>query len=123
MSEHLAKLRKEARLGNKWEQHRFLVMVFGVTMVALVLVVIALRLYANSTAIELDLSLPSREAIREQVSNGTTSATFPSTGTIDKQSLDAFRKIYGEQYDKIVGANNFGGEALTDQALGLPAIK
>lgn len=123
MSEHLDRLREEARTLNKWQQHRFLVMVFGATVVSFVLVVIALQLYTNSTAIELDLSLPSREAIREQANDDVESTTYPSTGPIDKQSIASFRKLYTDQYDKLVGANSFGSEALTDEALELPSIK
>lgn len=90
---------------------------------ALLLVVVAMAMYINSTASELDLSRPSFQAVRSQADKDGDSPTYPSMGALDKLSLDKFRVMYKGQYDKAVGVNGFSSDALSDKALELPAIE
>lgn len=106
-----------------WQRHRFLLMVFGAIGISLILVTIAMSLYINSTAIELDLSRPAYQSVREQAGKDIPSTTFSSTGALDAAALKEFRDMYTSQYDKVVGASSFGSHALSDQALELPAIQ
>lgn len=98
-------------------------MIFGAIGIAFILVLVAMSWYINSTAIELDLSRPAYQNVRDQVSKDTQTTSFPSTGVIDEAAVQTFRQMYSDQYDKAVGVNGFGSEALSDQALELPEIK
>lgn len=104
-------------------QNRFLLLVFGSIGISLVLVTIALSLYVNSTAIELDLSRPAYQSVREQAGKDIPSTSFSSSGPIDKAALEQYRELYKDQYEKAVSTNGFVGEALSDQALELPHIQ
>ncbi len=108
---------------NVWQRHRFLLMVFAAIGVSLVMVGIATSLYSNSPAIEIDLSRPAYQSVRDQAGKNMPATTFSSTGTLDAKVLKDFRTMYTEQYDKVVGASSFGSNALSDQALELPAIQ
>ena len=113
----------EASELSHWQQHRFLIMVFGAIGASLVLVVIAMALYINSTAIELDLSRPAYQSVRDQAGKDTSATNFPSTGPVDTNALKSFRDIFTKQYDRAVGTDSFDKEALSDQALELPVIQ
>lgn len=106
-----------------WQQHRFLIMVFGAIGASLVLVVIAMALYINSTAIELDLSRPAYQSVRDQAGKDVPATNFPSTGPVDASALKSFSDIFAKQYDRAVGTDSFDKEALSDQALELPVIQ
>ena len=113
----------EAGEVSKRQQHRFLLMVFGAVGVSLVLVFVALSLYINSTAIELDLSRPAYKSVRDQAGKDMQATSYPSTGTLDETAIQTFRQMYKEQYDKTAGTTDFDSDALSDRALELPAIK
>lgn len=106
-----------------FERHRFLVMVFGAVGISFILVLIAMHFYVSSTAIELDLSRPAYQSVREQANRDTQTASFPSTGKIDDAAVQQFRTMYTDQYDKAVGVDGFDSKAMSDQALELPDIK
>ncbi len=108
---------------NYWQRHRFLVMVFGAIGIALLLVTIAMNLYSNSTASELDLSRPAYQSIRDQAGKDIPATTFSANGPLDEAALKEFRGIFTEQYEQVVGASSFGSDALSDQALELPPIQ
>lgn len=101
-----------------WRQHRFLLMVGGAIVIACVLVSISMELYSSSGAAQIDLSLPSYNAVRNSIVPDSSSA-YPSTGSFDKNSLDQFRTMFNEQAQQTAGAEGFNSQALSDQALGI----
>lgn len=103
----------------KWQQHRFVVMIALVIMVALFLVGVALALYASSGAAQLDLSRPGYVTVRDQADKGDDFDGFPASGTITKETLDQFRQLYDNQAEKATSIDSFGGEAMSDQVLSL----
>lgn len=113
----------EAEELSTWQRHRFLLMVFGAIGISIILVTIAMSLYINSTAIELDLSRPAYQSVRDQAGKDISATAFSSTGALDSAALKEFDAMYTDQYDKVVGASSFGSDALSDQALELPAIQ
>ncbi len=112
-------LREEAVAMTKWERHRFFVMIAGVILVAMFLVSVALSLYNNSGAAQLDLSRPDYQDIRNQAKRDTTSTTFPSTGTLDKAAYDQFEKMYDERTGRVLSVDSFDSKALSEESLQL----
>lgn len=105
----------------KWQQHRFMLMIAAAIGIALFLVSVALALYASSGAAQLDLSRPGYVSVRDQANKDTSFDGFPSTGPIDKKALDQFRQLYDEQAEKATNVDSFGGNAMSNQTLGLDA--
>lgn len=100
-----------------WQKHRFMLMVGGSIIIALLLVAVAMKLYASSGAAQLDLSRPGYEHVSEQASRTEVFKGFSSTGDIDKKAYDEFRKMYGERAAQATAVNSFGGDVMSDAAL------
>ncbi len=102
-----------------WQRHKFMLLV-GLTIVtSLILVVIALELYKISGAAELDLSRPGYESVRKQASQTNDFTAFPSNGSLDQNALNSFRSLYDKQLKEATAVDSFGGDVMSDTALGL----
>lgn len=110
---------KEASQLGRWQQHKFLLLVGITIVIALVLVIISLQLYNSSGAAQLDLSRPGYKSVRSQVSYGSEFTGFPSSGPLDKEAIDSFRSLYSEKLKEATALDSFGGDVLSDKALGL----
>jgi hypothetical protein len=119
MSEEQLVAEAKERTVTPWERHRFGVMVAGSIVVALALVGVSMALYFSSGAAQLDLSRPGYMSVREQTNDKEQFDGFSASGTIDKNSLDEFQKLYDERAKKATGIDSFGGEAMDDGTLGL----
>lgn len=102
-----------------WQQHRFLVLIGGVVMVALFLVSVALGLYNSSGAAQVDLSRPDYEAIRQQASQDKSSKSFDASGTLDEAAIDTFESLYRNRAAKVVNVDSFDAAALSEESLQL----
>lgn len=103
----------------RWEQHRFLLLIGAIIVIALFLVGVALALYASSGAAQLDLSRPGYESVRGQVSKSDEVESFSASGPIDKEVLDQFRTLYSVQAEKATNIDGFGGDVMSDEVLSL----
>ncbi len=112
-------LRRDAAIMTRWEQHRFLALIAGVILIALFLVSVALSLYNSSGAAQLDLSRPGYQDVRNQAKRDTTSKSFPASGVLDKEALDLFSKLYGEQSAKVISSDSFDASAISEESLQL----
>ena len=109
----------EAKLLTRWQQHKFMVLV-GITIIlSLVLVAISLWLYSSSGAMQLDLSRPGYQSVRNQANDTRNFVGFSSSGPIDQEALDEFRKLYSEELKEATAIESFGGDVLSDSSLGL----
>lgn len=102
-----------------WRAHRFMVMVGATIIVSIVLVGIALAMYSSSGAAQLDLSRPGYQSVRQQADRSEVISDFPATGTIDQATLDQFKQLYDSQARQVLGYDGFGGDPMSDDALGL----
>ncbi|QQS21938.1 hypothetical protein IPM09_00040 [Candidatus Saccharibacteria bacterium] len=103
----------------RWQQHRFFLLIAGVIGIALFLVSVALSLYNNSGAAQLDFSSPAYQDIRKQARRDTTTVDFAATGKLDKAAYDQFKKMYTERIGKVVDVNSFDAAALSEDSLQL----
>lgn len=104
-----------------WQKHRFMLMVGGSIVIALMLVAVAMKLYATSGAAQLDLSRPGYEHVSEQVSRTEVFKGFSPTGDMDKEAYDEFRKMYKDRATEATAINSFGGDVMGDAALVIDA--
>lgn len=103
------------------QQHRFIVMVVCAIAIAMFLVGVAMALYNTSGAAQLDLSRPGYQSVRDQVVSSDTFDSFPSSGPIDKATLEQFRQLYNEQAKQATSVDAFGGDVMSDKALSIDA--
>lgn len=106
------------RLGH-WQQHKFMLLVGLAIAVALVLTSISLWLYNSSGASQLDLSRPGYEQAREQAAQTNGLTSFPSSGALDSEALNEFRRLFDERLEEATAIDAFSGDVLSDKALGI----
>lgn len=102
-----------------WRTHKFFILVAATIAVSVVLVGVAMAIYSNSGAAQLDLSRPGYQAITKEADRNEMINAFPSTGSLDPATLDKFRKLYTTQAQQVLGYDGFGGDPMSDTALGL----
>lgn len=105
----------------RWREHKFLLLVGATIVTSLVLVGVALGMYARSGAAQLDLSRPGYQDVREHADRNDQLTAFPATGKITEESLEQFKKLYDPQSKRVIDYESFGGDPLSDKALGLDA--
>lgn len=113
-------MRDASKLG-RWEQHRFLLLVGISIAISLMLVAVALKLYDSSGAAQLDLSRPGYEHVKQKSSQSGVFEAFPSTGELDKQTIDTFRALYKKRAEQATNVDSFGGDVMSDTALSIDA--
>lgn len=101
-----------------WSQHRFLIMIGSAVAISLFLVGVGLALYSSSGAAQLDLSRPGYATVRSEATKAADKYEgFPATGPIDKDALEQFRKLFGEQSSRATNFDAFANDVLSDSAL------
>lgn len=109
----------EAEQLTGWRQHKFMVLVGFTIIISLLLVIVSLWLYNSSGAAQLDLSRPGYKEVRDKAKQASDFTGFPSSGAIDENSLEEFRKLYDDQLKEATTVESFGGTVLSDSALGI----
>lgn len=105
----------------KIHKNRLVLFVAGSIVISLVLVVISMVLYVSGGAIQLDASRPGVKSLSNQVDQSDSFQGFPATGTVDKKTLDQFRKLYKDQVQRVTSQDAFNADVLDDSALGIDA--
>ena len=103
----------------RWREHKFLLLVGATIIISFILVGVALGMYARSGAAQLDLSRPGYKDVREHADRNDQPTAFPATGKITNDSLSDFRDLYDTQSKRVTEYESFGGDPLSDKALGL----
>lgn len=121
-SSHYQRLREEARTMSAWTQHKFLLLIVGAIVIALVIVSISLGLYNSSGAAQLDFSRPGLESVRSKVDYNGSTRPYSATGPLDEAALKEFSTRYDEQARRVQSVDGFSSQALSDQALDLEKV-
>jgi hypothetical protein len=103
------------------EQHRFMGLVIGSIVIALLLTAVSLKLYASSGAAQLDLSRPGYEHVVDKKVRSTVFEGFPSSGPINRQTLKEFQDLYNKRADQATKVDSFGGDVMNDATLSIDA--
>lgn len=106
---------------DRWAHHRFMALVGITILISLFLVSVALALYASSGAAQLDLTRPGYQSVRDQAGRSTSFDGFPASGTLNKETIQQFRKLYDQQAEKATNVDSFGGSAMSEQTLSIDA--
>ena len=109
----------DARNLSPWQRHRFIVLIGLTIVISLFLVGVALALYASSGAAQLDLSRPGYTSVRDKVERTDGFEGFSASGSVDKETLDKFKKLYDSQSEKATNFDSFGGDVMSDKTLSI----
>ena len=105
-----------------WGHHRIAALVIVSIIVSLMLVSVALALYASSGAAQLDLSRPGYRAVSGQTAdNNEGFENYSASGPINQASIDEFQKIYDQQATKAKAVDAFSGDPLNPDSLEISA--
>lgn len=105
-----------------WYRRQIVLFISGSIVVAFILVVISMALYASSGAAQLDLSRPGYKSVQSQLDQSDDSfESFPATGSVDKKVIDDFQKQYQKQIKSVNSTDAFSPSALDPQSLGIDA--
>jgi hypothetical protein len=104
-------------LENLRENHRYSLFVGGAIVIALLLVGVSLWLYRASGTLQLDLSRPGYQSVRDQAQGDQQYNGFDATGPINKSTTTDFQSLYNEEIKRVTTGTNFGGDPLSDTAL------
>lgn len=106
----------------RWERRRPLVIFIGGSIViAILLVMASMALYASSGAAQLDLSRPGYKSVQDQVDRSDTFKSFPATGVVNDKTLEEFLLLFARQTKSVKSIDAYNPEALSEQALGIDA--
>ena len=108
---------RRSRFAIFFAEHRFLFLVFGSIIIAVLLVMVSLSLYSTSGTAPLDLSRPGYQAIREQVHEDTSFNGYDASGVLDKKALDQFQSLYEAKLKEAQSVDAFGNDVLSPELL------
>lgn len=97
-----------------------LVMAIALTIfIALIMTVVSLSLYVSSGTLQLDLSRPGYESARKELIKPQNEADFATNGSVDKEALEKYQKLFDEQRKELNSIGKFKDKALEDETLTL----
>lgn len=104
----------------RFAKHRFVILIGGSVVIALLLVAVSLQLYSSSGTAQLDLSRPGYKSVRDQIRPEDAFDGFSASGPIDDAALKNFKELYDKRA-KDASADAFGSDVLGEQTLGIDA--
>lgn len=115
---------EENTMDNKrpvWYRQKVVLFVSGSIIIALLLVVVSLALYASSGAAQLDLSRPGYKSVQSQVDQAGSFESFSASGPVNRKVIEEFEKSFEKQIKSVDGTDVFSPSTLDDQTLGIDA--
>lgn len=110
-----------AEQNKAWYRTHLALFIGGSIIIAFMLVLISMALYASSGAAQLDLSRPGYQSVQSKVDPSDSFKSFPSTGRVDDKTIEQFQKLFKEQVRQVTSVDAFNPTVLENQALGVDA--
>jgi uncharacterized iron-regulated membrane protein len=106
-----------------WDRHRLSLLLVLAVVVALTLTTVSVIIYNKSGAAQLDLSRPGYSSVSDQVETTDEIDTYSASGAVNKETIEAFMKLYDAQASKAKAVDAFNGDPLNPEVLefGSPA--
>jgi hypothetical protein len=103
----------------KISHYQFATMITSAVLLTAILTTVSIWIYVSSGAINIDLSRPGYEKIREETSAEATETQFLPSGPIDKAVVDDFNSRLESLQARLSSMNNFSNDVVSDEALGI----
>lgn len=100
-----------------WDEHRFLILIIGTMLIAIVLVSISIVIYKVSGASQLDLSRPGYQSVSNKVDRTDPVTDYSAFGPVNKDTVNDFTKLYDAQATKAKAVDAFNGDPLNPDVL------
>lgn len=100
-----------------WGRHRLSLLLVITILVALTFTVISVTLYNLSGAAQLDLSRPGYRSVSDKVEKTDNVDVYSSSGSVNKETVQEFLKLYDKQANKAKGVDAFNGDPLNPEVL------
>lgn len=100
-----------------WDEHRFMLLIIGTIVIAVVLVVISIVIYNVSGSAQLDLSRPGYQSVSDKVDRENTVTDYSAFGPVNKTTVNEFTKIYDQQAQRAKAVDAFNGDPLNPEVL------
>lgn len=102
------------------QRHQFAFLVSSAVLVAAILTTISVVIYVMSGAINIDLSRPGYESVRDETADAPEDdMPFSSSGKIDDDARNDFLRRLEAYQTEMNQMNDFGGDSLSDKSLNL----
>lgn len=100
-----------------WDKHRLSLLLIITVFVALILTVISMIAYNVSGTAQLDLSRPGYSSVSNKVDKTDKITEYSAFGSVNKETIDEFIKLYDEQVVKAKAVDAFNGDPLNPEVL------
>lgn len=100
-----------------WDKHRLTLLLILAVLISLALTVVSMVAYNVSGTAQLDLSRPGYRSVSDKVDKSDNITEYSAFGSIDKDSINAFTKLYDEQAGKAKAVDAFNGDPLNPEVL------
>ncbi len=100
-----------------WDRHRLSLLLILTILIALTLTVVSVAIYNSSGAAQLDLSRPGYRSVSDQVERTDSIDTYKATGSVNKDTIQEFMKLYDAQASKAKAVDAFNGDPLNPEVL------
>lgn len=100
-----------------WDKHRLSLLLIITVIIAIIMTSISVVIYNNSGAAQLDLSRPGYRSVSDKVDENDSIDTYSAVGTVNKDSIEEFMKLYDAQAAKAKAVDAFNGDPLNPEVL------
>lgn len=100
-----------------WDKHRLSLLLVITVLIALTLTIISMVAYNASGTAQLDLSRPGYLSVSDQVDKTDKITEYSAFGSVNKETIDEFIKLYDEQAAKAKTVDAFNGDPLNPEVL------
>ena len=100
-----------------WDKHRFSLLLILTVLIALILTVVSMFAYNASGTAQLDLSRPGYQSVSNKVDKTDNVTEYSAFGSVNKDSIRDFTKLYDAQAAKAKAVDAFNGDPLNPEIL------
>ena len=100
-----------------WDKHRLSLLLILSVLIALTLTVVSMVAYNASGTAQLDLSRPGVSSVSDKVDRTDRITEYSSFGSVNKDSINEFTKLYDAQSKKAKAVDAFNGDPLNPEIL------
>ncbi len=100
-----------------WDKHRLSLLLIITVFIALLLTAVSLIAYNVSGTAQLDLSRPGYLSVSDKVDKTDKITEYSAFGSVNKETIDEFIKLYDEQATKAKAVDAFNGDPLNPEVL------
>ena len=100
-----------------WDKHRLSLLLILTVIIALAMTIISMFAYNASGTAQLDLSRPGYQSVSNKVDKTDKITEYSAFGSVNKDSINEFIKLYDEQAAKTKAVDAFNGDPLNPEIL------